>query len=336
MSAEKTIRWLHILDVLAANRHGLTTNELHRRLTDGVAGAVQPVDLRTVQRDIQEMDSSGVVRFFNPESDGKSQRWALRDLGWGRVMTPLSASTLKLVLRHMKGLLPPTVLATLQAQEEQADRLLALGRATEPGIRPWEQKLRVIPGGHALQAPTLSDDVLRTVYEALASERKISASYRRPGTDTVSVREYSVLALIVRPPKYQLLVRTDRDPYLLNIHRIGRAELLDVATAWPDDFDLDGWLETGEADIALSTAERLVITTTHAMADHWQETPLGEGQAITKGANIAEVSVNLVITDALRRYLLGLGDQVIILAPLYLRAWLGEQARSLAEAYTSS
>jgi predicted DNA-binding transcriptional regulator YafY len=332
MSAEKTIRWLHILDLLTANSQGLTTSELHQRLNDS-GDYVQAVDLRTVQRDIKEMDGSGTVRFTNPSGDGPATRWALQSGMWGRSLSPMGASTLKLILRYMKGLLPPSALASLKAQEEQADRLLALRSATEQHTRPWDQKLRVIPGGHTLLAPSLPDEILQVVYEALASERKITATYRRPGIDESSTREYSVLALIVRPPKYQLLVCTGKDPYVLNIHRIGHAELLDAGTDWPENFSLDTWLQSGAANIRVADEERMVIRTTAAMADHWRETPLGEGQQITEADNCHEVSVSLVQTDALRRYLLGLGDQVTVLAPETLRHWMATQITALSRFY---
>lgn len=332
MSAEKTIRWLHILDLLTANSQGLSTSELHQRLNDS-GDYVQPVDLRTVQRDIKEMDGSGTVRFTNPSTDGPATRWALQSGMWGRSLSPMGASTLKLILRYMKGLLPPSALASLKAQEEQADRLLALRSATEHHTRPWDQKLRVIPGGHTLLAPSLPDEVLQVVYEALASERKIRAIYRRPGIDESSTREYSVLALIVRPPKYQLLVCTGRDPYVLNIHRISHAELLAADTDWPEHFNLDTWLQSGAANIRVAGEERVVIRTTAAMADHWRETPLGEGQQIVEAGQDVEVSVPLVQTDALRRYLLGLGDQVTVLEPESLRDWMRAQVLKLSTSY---
>lgn len=332
MSAEKTIRWLHILDVLTANSQGLSIGELHQRLNDS-GDYVQPVDLRTVQRDIKEMDGSGAVRFTNPPTDGTATRWALQSGMWGRTLSPMGASTLKLILRYMTGLLPPAAMATLKAQEDQADRLLALGRATESGVRPWEQKLRVIPGGHTLVPPTFSDDILRIVYEALASERKIRATYRRPGTDEHTVREYSVLALIVRPPKYQLLVCTDRDPYILNVHRISEVDLLAEGTDWPDGFDLDMWLASGNANIRVADEDRVVLRTTRAMADLWRETPLGEGQEITGAEDEPQLSVTLVQTDALRRYLLGLGEQVTVLEPESLQQWMNEQVNELSRRY---
>lgn len=337
MSSAKTLRWLHIIDLLASNRRGLTAPELHSRLKED-CDRYATIDLRTVQRDLADMDASGVIRFITLPSEGKAQRWALQGDGfWNRALSPHSASTLKLVLRHMKGLLPPSAYATLQAQEHQADQMLAFSQAAEHGRRPWEQKLRVLPAGHNLQAPNLSEPVLAAIYDALVQERQLRASYRRPASESVSTRDYNVLALLVRAPKYQLLVSTDRDPYVLNVHRILGAQLLDTPTRWPNNFDVDVWVATGAADtrIGLDEPQQLHLHTTLALADHWRETPLAEAQQIIEVDGFAELTANLILTDALRRYLLGLGDQVTILAPEVLREWMAAQAQSLAEQYTA-
>lgn len=332
VAAEKTIRWLHIIDILTANRQGLTVREIHGQLRD-VGDRTRPVELRTVQRDIQEMGDSDVIRFWNPPSDGNAERWALQSMPWGRSLSPMAASTLKLVLSYMAGLLPPAALAILKAVEEQADDVLALRRPSSDGLRLWNQKVRLLPGGHNLQPPGFAPDVLKTVYESLANERQLRASYRRPGTEAITTRDYSVLALIVRPPKYQLLVRTDKDPYILSIHRITDCELLDAGTRWPDDFDIDTWLSSGKADIAVQDTQRLRLKTTPELADHWRETPLGHGQTITTGPHGPEVVVDLVQTEALWRYLLGLGDQVTVLEPAILIDWMRDQCSTLATRY---
>lgn len=126
---------------------------------------------------------------------------------------------------------------------------------------------------------------------------------------------------------------TGKDPYVLNIHRISHAELLDAGTDWPENFNLDTWLQSGAANIRVADEERVVIRTTAAMADHWYETPLGEGQQIAETGDCHEVSVSLVQTDALRRYLLGLGDQVTVLAPETLRHWMATQITEMCRRY---
>jgi predicted DNA-binding transcriptional regulator YafY len=332
MSAEKTLRWLHLFDLLAAHPGGLTVGQLHSRL--GQDDAVRHCTRRTVERDLEEMSLSGVIGLYNPDPDALPATWALQAnaLG-GRTLSPHGAATLKMVLRYLDGVLPPTMLASLRQQEAQADKVLALRDASDPGKRPWTSKVRMLPDGHRLLPPHIPTQLLATAHEALASERQVRASYRKPGAGEESVRDYSVLGLVIRPPKYQLVVRTDRDPHLLNLHRIGTIVLLDSATAWPEGFDLDAWLATGAADTRLGDRIETVIDTTSPLAEYWRETPLGANQRIEAGEHGARVTVPLLQTESMRRYLLGLGDQMTVVAPASLRDWLRDEAARLAARY---
>lgn len=328
MSAEKTLRWLHLIDLLRSNPGGLTVAQIHGRMRRD--GAIRDCTRRTIERDLEEMGRSGVIGLHNPGPAGEVTRWSLRGSALGAgPMSPQAAATLKMALRYLGQLLPPSAIDSLRQQEEQADRVLKLREITDPGRRPWTDKARLLPSGHPLVPPRIGDGVLEAAYEALASERQVRATYRRPGTSRASTRVYSVLGLVVRPPKLQLVVRTTQEPFILNLHRIGSIELLDERTDWPPGFDLDAWLASGQADTLVGDVEEIVIETTTAMADHWRETPLGEGQRVFVDGDLAVVRVRLRQTDALRRYLLGLGRQVRVLAPDGLRQWIAAEAEAM-------
>jgi predicted DNA-binding transcriptional regulator YafY len=329
MSAEKTLRWLHLIELLQGHPGGLSVAQIHSRLRRDAT--VRPCTRRTIERDLEEMGRSGVIGLHNPGSDGEPTRWALRGnaLGPG-TLSPQGAATLKLALRYLGQLLPPSAVASLRHQEQQADRVLKLREITDPGRRPWTDKARLVPSGHPLVPPRIPDGVLEAAYEALASERRIRATYRKPGADRPSTRVYSVLGLIVRPPKIQLVVRTTQDPFVLNLHRIGRIDVLDERTDWPPDFDLDIWLATGQVDTWVGDVAEVVIETTLAMADHWRETPLAAEQRIAIDGDRAIVTARLRQTGALRGYLLGLGRQVRVLAPDSLRDWIRAEAAAVA------
>jgi predicted DNA-binding transcriptional regulator YafY len=329
MSAEKTLRWLHLIDLMQGHPAGLTVAQLHSRLKRD--GTVRACTRRTVERDLDEMGRSGVIGLHNPGPADEPTRWALRGAGLGAgALSPQGASTLKMALRHLAQLLPPSAVASLRQQEQQADKVLRLQELANPGVRPWTDKARLVPSGHPLLPPRIADGVLESAYEALASERRIRATYRKPGAARPSTRVYSVLGLVVRPPKIQLVVRTSRDPFILNLHRIGEIEVLDERADWPPGFDLDAWLASGEVDTLVGDAAEIVLETGIAMADHWRETPLGPGQRIAIDGDRAVVSVRLRLTGALRGYLLGLGRQVRVLAPEGLRDWIRAEAEAVA------
>ena len=331
MSASKTRRWLALLDLLPTGGSGYTVDRILEELSQ--FEMIEGRHRRTIQRDLQEMESSGLVHFdvgTDPETGQPTWRLERNHLGQTR-LTPLQAQILKLSLVHLRGLLPPLAYDALRASEELADRVLGRQVVNEPGVRRWADKLRIVPAGHALGPAVVRDEVSRAVYEALAMDRQFRATYRKPGAPP-STRIYHPLALIVRPPKFQILVHTGRDPYILNLHRIESAERLDDRVELPLGWNLDQWLALKKIDVRVGDTARLILRTTPALADHWDDTPIGADQAIElkEGDVVATVSADVVETDSLRRYLLSLGDQIEVLEPPSIRDWILGQASVLA------
>jgi predicted DNA-binding transcriptional regulator YafY len=331
MSASKTRRWLALLDLLPSSGTGFTVERILEKLEQ--FEMIEGRHRRTIQRDLAEMESSGLVHFENGiDPSSGQQTWRLERNAFGQTrLTPLNASILKLSLEHLRGLLPPVAFEALKASQEVAERVLRMQRVEEPGVRPWGDKLRVIPAGPPLGRPQVQDDVVREVYEALARDRRFRATYRKPGAPP-STRTYHPLALIVRPPKFQVLVHSGRDPYILNLHRIEDAECLDERIDVPADWSLDQWLELRKIDVRVGDKVRLELRTTRELADHWSDTPLGEAQEIepAEGGAHAILRAQVLETDSLRRYLLSLGDQIEVLEPASIRDWLHQQASAIA------
>lgn len=334
MSAAKTRRWLAIFDLLPTDGPGYTVERIVDRL--GELDMIEGRHRRTILRDLAEMESSGIVQLIRgSDPDSGHEAWRLEKSPFGQTrMTPLGASVLKMSIQYMEGLLPPAAFDALRASEEAADRVLRHRAAEHPGVRRWADKVRVVPGGHALLPPVVPRNDMQAVYAALASDRQIRATYHKPGAPPVE-RTYHPLALLVRPPKLQLVVHRGRDPFVLNLHRMSGVEVLDARVEVPATWDFDAWLREGNHDSRLGDRIRLCVDTTPALAEHWATAPLGPQQAISRVAEgaLVRVEADVVDTEALRRYLLSLGDQLVVRQPAAIAEWLAQAAMAIAARY---
>lgn len=337
MSAEKTRRWLALMECLPSEPPGYTVDRLCQRLAevDGIEGRHR----RTVQRDLVEMENSGLFdleRGSDPSSGADVWYMARGPFGHSRI-TPLSATTLKLSIEHLRGVLPPAAYDSLLEYREIADRVLARRNIGEPGTRRWEDKVRIVPPGYATRPPAVDESILNEVYGALAADRRLRATYERPDGQ-LSEREYHPLALIVRPPKFQLLVHSGKGPYVLNIHRIRKAERLDLRVWVPDGWDLDAWLREGHHDVLVGDRCQLNICCDVGLALYFRDNPLADDQVIGAADQDAAVEVQATVVDtmALRRFLLSLGDQLQVRKPTVIRDWLSTEVNRMAQRYAGN
>ena len=334
MAAKKTVRWINLVKVLRGAISGLTTRDILKRLAE--LPDVVPVDIRTVQRDLIELDESGIVALEKHVQDNR-ELWRLDSTFAGfsgsRFMTGSTALTLKMVLDHAQVLLPFGARQELRAQADRVDR--ALRNEGASGITPWSKKVRVLPAGHQLAVPTIDERLVEEVYRSLALETKLRARYLKPGSTEATERDYSPLALVYRAPRLQLIVSTDpaRLPFVLAMHRIQEARALDSPIERPADFDLDQYIADGRLDIRVGEPIRLRLRCTQELADHWRTAALGSDQAFNEELGQPVLEVNCQHTKALRAYLLGLGAQVEVLAPTELVQWMGEEVARIAANY---
>ena len=335
MAAKKTVRWINLVKVLRGAIGGLTTRDILTRLNE--LPDVVAVDIRTVQRDLVELDESGIVALEKSVRDGK-EHWRLdatfAGFSGSRFMTGTTALTLKMVIDHAQVLLPISAQHELRAQAERVDR--ALRNEGIGGITPWSKKVRVLPAGHQLAVPTIDEHLVEEVYRSLALETKLRARYLKPGSNEATERDYSPLALVYRAPRLQLIVSTDptRLPYVLAMHRIQEARALDSPIERPADFDLDQYIADGRLDIRVGDPIRLRLRCTQELADHWRTAALGTDQVISEESGEPVLEVDCQHTKALRAYLLGLGAQVEVLGPEELRQWMGDEVTRIGANYT--
>lgn len=234
---------------LGASQSELATEQIHRRLL--ALADVGSVHLRTVQRDLIELLDSGLLGLLHVERDGR---------GWWRIdrsfrafrnydhLSLSAALTLKMAIEHAAPLLPLAAQAELRQQESHID--MRLKSDLNAWVRPWSAKVRVLPSRRLLGVPEVDQSVIVAVYEALAGDWQLKARYSA-AYGGESDRVYHRLALVLRPPRLQLIVSTspDLDRFVLALHRIREAEVVEQRVVPPSGFVLDRYIASGEMDV---------------------------------------------------------------------------------------
>ena len=175
-----------LLDLTLLPRNGkLSKSQLRERLV----ARGHEVTARAVQRDLE-----GLAQAFPIECDARS-----RPYGWGwREGTPrlslpgmdwAEAVSFQMLGTYLEGVLPPSVMATLQPYVDEARRKLAQHFQDLP-LRRWPDRVRIIAPGPSLVAPKVSKAVHAAVTEAVLLGRQLRITYR--GFDKQAAKSYTV------------------------------------------------------------------------------------------------------------------------------------------------
>lgn len=309
-------QWL-MLSVLPRAPQRTTAAEMAQRL----AHEGHPVSKRSVERDLQSLSV-----LFPIESDERN-----RPFGWSWQrdapsfslpgMSSLQAVVLLTAQTHLKGLLPANQLAELQPLFQQARRTLTATPAFD-GQTSWPDKVATAPTSQALLPPTVSNDVLIAVHEALYLGRQLKIEYL--GRGRTESKHYAVhpLGMIQRGPVSYLAVRINdnTDVRLLAVHRIRQAIRLDAKAVVPKGFKIASLIPEVAAGFGRGKTIRLVIRMADHSSIHLWETPLSEDQTIADPDQDGYVRVTATVeeTAQLCWWLLGFGDYVKVLKPVRL------------------
>lgn len=344
MAAKKTIRWFNLVAVLRAANNGLSTAEIHERLN--AATDVDPVDLRTIQRDLVELSESGYVALEREVFEGRDL-WFLdrRFIGINadRVMTGTVALTLKMAIEHASILLPLEAQAFLLSQSNRIEETLS--RAGAAGRIPWSDKVRVVPPGFQPEPPHVPPEVVNVVYRCLAADTRMRIGVRARASTGLDRLRVSPLGLVYRPPSLLLvglvhtgsvvdtLIRRRDEVEAIHLERIAEIKALDDAATRPQNFDLDDYLWRGHLDGGEGRSIRVRLRCSRRLAIQWEQTPLGRDQLIEGPKDSPIVEATCADTEALVLHLLGLGTEAEVLAPYALRERLVFRSQELARHY---
>ncbi len=334
MAANKTIRWLVILDLLESEERWWSTLEIHESVQGRLSRQGIQQDIRTTQRDMAEIRDSGLVELGDNTEADRGGRWRLLDSAISvdrkRFSSPDLALILLLASRHLTPLLPLEVQQRLNDLAQRCE--LHFKSRSQPAhwVRPWQSKVRIMQRGHALLSPKMDSQVISEIYKALDRHKKLQLTYFKPGREPRSA-VYQPLGLVYKPPLFYLVVLREGsvNPHNLAIHRITQAEVLPADSVASPSFDLDQYLADSGTEKVHEKAVKLVIQASRSLCDHWDAANIGRDQTIELSEDGGIVTAMVDDTEALRRYLLGMGTQIRVLAPDAIVSWIRSEVSGM-------
>lgn len=325
------VRYFHILSLLRPHPRRLSIAQIMTALESRGA------DLRgrrTIERDLEKLSE----HFPIDCDENRPQGWC-----WAKdaaIILPgmdlNTALTFRLMKEFMQPLIPTACLSAAERHFSEAGRILNSDR--NGYHQSWLEKVQVISRGQPLIPPTVSNDVLDCVYEALFNERQLLATYDRRSGERMTDCKVNPLGLVfVNKSLYLVCTLWDYDDIKqLALHRFTSAKLLETPAREIEGFSLEKYVkDQREFDFPLNSGEiKLEAVFSNEAAHHLNETPLSKDQVIKKKSD-SEVVLSATVADTaqLRWWLLGFGDQVEIMKPKKLRDEMVETVRGMLANY---
>jgi len=306
-----------------------------RELTENLESEGFEVSKRTVERDLLSLSE-----IFPLMSNERS-----RPYGWSwnkdaesfslPSMSPLQALTLELAHDHLATLLPASLLSTLAPYFKCADGVLASGNGVQK-IASWRKKVAIVPSSQPLISPDYPEDIIEMVHSALLTDQQLEISYIARDQGEAKTYPAHPLGLVQRGAvTYLVATLYDyTDVRMFALHRIKSAQVLELPSNTPGNFELAEYIRQGAFGFEENGAIKLVLRFTTAAAEHLRETPLSLDQTISTdipGWMRLQATVN--DTAQLRWWLMAFGDQVEVLEPANLREEFVSVSKSLQGIY---
>ena len=304
---QETVQFaLELMRRIPRNRR-ITADELRRQLQD--AGIVR--DLRSIQRQLKALSAH-----FGIECDDRSKphgyRWLPDAAGLALPhLTPQESLLLRLAEEHLRHLLPPKLMKSMDGFFEQARRNLGDGDSAKLE-REWPHKVRVVATSQPLLPPKILPDVFETVSEALYANRWLQLDYRNAAGKR-SKYEVMPLGLAQQGACLYLVSRFQGfdDDRSLALHRIHSAAMSTLDFQRPKDFDLKRYDDEGRFRFGNGERIRLSFSISQDYGRHLLETPLSTDQSVSEHKD-GSLRISATVMDGLLldQWLQGFGDEV--------------------------
>lgn len=298
-----------------------------------IASGFPEVTLRTIQRDLVKFSSI----FPLISDDNKPRGWS-----WDKdtkpfdipTMDPHMALTMHILNEFFRGLLPPSTLQYLKPHMDLAEKIL--NNLSDLHHRSWHEKVCVVPKGQPLLPPDIKSEVLDAIYTALFEGKCLSGQYRKRGKQRYEDREFNPLGVVFKESVVYLVASTcnNNDIKQFALHRFQSVEVLDKPCLTPAGFRLKDYVNQGEFQYPEDGTIQFKALFTAEAAIHLHETKLSNDQQLTDAEDdqvLVEATVQM--TSQLRWWILGFGDEVVVLEPVQLRQEVIEIARSMVDTY---
>ena len=308
-----TRQWL-ILRKLGTRRPGITAREMR----DHLEGEGHPVSKRTVERDLQDLSSLFplVTSVGSPPIGWRWREGAVQGLPGLDLVEALSLS---LVGDLLSQTLPPSLHQSLSGRINEAKQKLKALPSTS--VAGWSQLARYIPPGMPLLPPQVNPQILDCVEECLVQQQQLIVGYQRsPSSDMQEFRLHPVALLSHGTTPYLLAsFGPDTPLWQYPLHRFQSAELTDSQSWRPDNFDLDQYIENGQAAFGKEKTIRLEARIQADLALILTETPLSSDQTLREKEDHFLLKATVQQSWQLVFYLLSQGPRITVSKPKALQ-----------------
>ena len=285
----------------------VTASELHEQLQH--AGIER--ELRTIQRQLEMLSEH-----FEIERDDSSKPYGYRWLEQAKALavpnlTPQESVLLQLAEEHLKNLLPPRLMKSMDAFFSQARR--NLGPESSARLeREWPGKVRVVATSQPLLPPKIVAGVFEAVSEALYSNHWLHIEYKNAGGKRTSA-DVMPLGLVQQGSRLYLVCRyqgfdNERN---LALHRIAAAEVSTLTFERPKKFDLKRDDDDGRFGFGEGEKVRLGFRIERSAGLHLIESPLStDQQVMERNDGQLEITGTVIDSSMLDWWLRGFGEAV--------------------------
>lgn len=253
------------------------------------------VTLRTIQRDLNALSGSFPLEANNLNPQG--WRWKktapAMDLPQ---MTSSQALTFLMVEEHLRQLTPGSILDELKPYFDAARRVARNGA---PRGSHWVDKVRVVPATQPLIPPVIDPDCLRSVQEALLTNRRLDVVYDSRSKKERVDATIDPLALVQRGPVIYLIASRESsdDVRRFAMHRVRKAWVRENRSRKPTGFDLDDYLAKGGMGFGNGgKMKKLKIVLSREAGEHLYESRLSEDQVIRELAD-GRLDITATVAD---------------------------------------
>ena len=295
------------------------------------------VSSRTIERDLIKLSNH-----FGLTCDDRSKPhgWSFLEGSRGielAYMDRVEALSLQMAEKYLKDLLPHNNYERINNLFKQANSVLK--DAPDSNLINWGNKVRISHNAQRLIAPEIDQTIQDIVYKSILNEKKLKIDYRKTNAKKSESRIINPLGLVLQGVVHRVICTMSPDFEItrhLPLHRFKGAEELDEYIEMPLGFDIDHFIneEGGLGFPRSNKKQKIKLLFKEWSGYHLTETPLSENQIIKKvdGKLLLEASVRL--TDQLRWWILGFGEDVEVLEPDSLRKEIVRNIENMSELYS--
>lgn len=294
----------------------ISAKELHSQLKDADIDR----DLRTIQRQLEMLSEH-----FEIECDDRNKPYGYRWLEQAKALavpnlTPQESLLLQLAEEHLKNLLPPRLMKSMEGFFTQARR--NLGADSSASLeKQWRNKVRVVATSQRLLPPKIVPGVFEVVSEALFCNRWLNLDYKNSAGNLNKITVMP-LGLAQQGPRLYLVCRYKgfSNERSLALHRVLSAESSTLPFERPKDFDLKKYDDDGRFGFGEGEKILLTFNITRSAGLHLLESPLSIDQETVELSNEQlKIVATVVDSEMLDWWLRGFGNAVSQVSKVHIQ-----------------